>query len=64
MLKSSLGKHQINSPLTDDELFNLKRNAWHDEKGLNLNAEQIKNLSTEHQWSIEIIGNLVYGRQK
>jgi hypothetical protein len=63
-MRDSLAKHQIETPLSDDEIYQKKRKAWLQGEGIHLNAAQIKVLSLEHRWFIEIIGNLVYGKAK
>lgn len=60
-MRSQLAKYQVNTPLSDDEIYNKKRKAWLNNEGLHLNTEQIKKLPLEYQWNLEIIGKLVYG---
>ena len=61
-IQSQLARYQMESPLSDLEIYQKKRNAWLNKEGLHLNAEQIKTLTKEHQWAIEIIGSLIYGK--
>ena len=61
-MRSFLAKYQLETPLTDDEIYHKKRQAWLNGEGLHLNAAQIKQLTLEQQWSIEIIGNITYGK--
>ena len=61
-MRSFLAKYQQDTPLSDEELFNKKRRAWLNGEGLHLNAAQINNLPLEQKWSIEIIGNIIYGK--
>jgi hypothetical protein len=60
-LKSSLGKHS-QTALNNNEIFEIKRKAWLNNEGLILSAAQIAKLDNEHQWAIEIIGNIIYGK--
>lgn len=60
-IQSQLARYQMESPLSDLEIYQKKRNAWLKREGLHLNAEQIKTLPIDYQWTLEIIGNLVYG---
>lgn len=60
-MRSSLAPYQPDTGSTPEQIYHKKRSAWISGEGLHLNSEQIKNLKKEHQWAIEIIGNLIYG---
>jgi len=60
-IKSSLGKIQPMSPMSDEELFAKKHEGWNEHKILVVLPEQKSQLKNKHIEAINEIGNLLYG---
>lgn len=64
LMPSSLAKIQTLTPKSDDEMFNMKKDAWHKDGVLILNSIQIKSLSPFNQDELTAIASYFYGARK